>query len=164
DVAELSQLARPGALNEHQRSTGKGFFSGERSPVMTGSSAPPSRPWWPAALLRAGAGLAAVPAGTPGGVHPGRAGRTPPPTPDPPLRRAGKNKQGGTAVFGAGRVIVGASGSPGSLQALRYGEGLARAQGAVLIPVIAWQPAGGDRDERFPNSGYLRQACRDLAC
>jgi nucleotide-binding universal stress UspA family protein len=67
-------------------------------------------------------------------------------------------------VFGVDRLIVGTSGSPGSLQALRYGEGLARAQGAVLIPVIAWEPPGGDRDERFQNSGYLRQACRDLAC
>jgi len=67
-------------------------------------------------------------------------------------------------VFGVDRLIVGTSGSPGSLQALRYGEGLARAQGAVLIPVIAWEPPGGDRDERFQNSRYLRRACRDLAC
>jgi nucleotide-binding universal stress UspA family protein len=67
-------------------------------------------------------------------------------------------------VFGVDRLIVGTSGSPGSLQALRYGEGLARAHDAVLIPVIAWEPPGGDRDERFPNSGYLRRACRDLAC
>jgi len=41
-------------------------------------------------------------------------------------------------VFGVGRVLVGTSGSPGSLHALRYGEGLARALDAVLIPVIAW--------------------------
>src|SRR5690349_15520733 len=67
-------------------------------------------------------------------------------------------------MFGAGRVIVGTSRSPGSLAALRYGEALARAQGVVLTPVIAWEPPGGDRDKRFPNSGYLRQACRDLAC
>ena len=67
-------------------------------------------------------------------------------------------------MFRADRLIVGTSGSPGSLQALRYGDGLARAQGAVLIPVIAWEPPGGDRDERFQNSGYLRQACQDLAC
>jgi hypothetical protein len=32
-----------------------------------------------------------------------------------------------------------------------------------VIPVIAWEPPGGDRDERFQNSGYLRQACQDLA-
>jgi hypothetical protein len=34
----------------------------------------------------------------------------------------------------------------------------------VLIPVIAWEPPGGHHDERFQNSGYLRQACQDLAC
>ena len=67
-------------------------------------------------------------------------------------------------MFGVDRLIVGTSGSPGSLQALRYGEGLARAGGAVLIPVIAWEPPGGDRDERFHNSGSLRQACQELAC
>jgi hypothetical protein len=50
-------------------------------------------------------------------------------------------------VFGVDRLIVGASG----------------AHGAVLIPVIAWEPPGGDRDERFQNSGYLRLACQDLA-
>ena len=64
-------------------------------------------------------------------------------------------------MFGAGRVLVGTSGSPGSLHALRYGEGLARALDAVLIPVIAWELPGGDR---VGPSGGLRQACRDLAC
>ena len=64
---------------------------------------------------------------------------------------------------GVGRVIVGASGSPGSLHALRYGEGVARAHGTVLIPVLAWEPPGGERDEWFRCSGPLRQACRDLA-
>ena len=67
-------------------------------------------------------------------------------------------------MFGVDRPIVGASGSPGSLQALRYGEALARAHGAVLIPVIAWEPPGGNHDERFQNSGYLRLACQDIAC
>jgi nucleotide-binding universal stress UspA family protein len=67
-------------------------------------------------------------------------------------------------VPGVGRLIVGTSGSPGSLRALRYGEGLARAHDAVLIPVIAWEPPGGDRAERIQSSGELRQACRDLAC
>ena len=40
-------------------------------------------------------------------------------------------------MYGVDRLIVGTSGSPGSLQALRYGENLARAHHAVLIPVIA---------------------------
>jgi nucleotide-binding universal stress UspA family protein len=66
-------------------------------------------------------------------------------------------------VFGVDRLVVGTSGSPGSLQALRYAENLARAHDAVVIPVIAWEPPGGDRDERLQNSGYLRQACQDLA-
>jgi len=67
-------------------------------------------------------------------------------------------------VFGVGRVVVGTSGSPGSLHALRYGEGLARALEAVLIPVIAWELPGGDRAHRVGPSGDLRLACRDLAC
>ena len=67
-------------------------------------------------------------------------------------------------MFGVDRLIVGASGSPGSLAALRYGEALARAQGAALIPVIAWEPPGGEQDERLVLSAPLRQACRDLAC
>lgn len=62
-----------------------------------------------------------------------------------------------------GRVIVGASGSPGSLQALRYAEAFACAHDAALIAVIAWEPPGGDRGDRIQPSGDLRQACRDLA-
>ena len=65
---------------------------------------------------------------------------------------------------GIGRLIVGTSGSPGSLRALRYGESLARAHDAVLIPVMAWEPPGGEGDERIRYSGSLRQACRELAC
>lgn len=64
-------------------------------------------------------------------------------------------------MFGVGRVLVGTSGSPGSLHALRYGEGLACALDAVLIPVIAWELPGGDW---VGSSSDLRQACRDLAC
>ena len=67
-------------------------------------------------------------------------------------------------MFGVGRVLVGTSGSPGSLHALRCGEGLARALDAVLIPVIAWELPGGDRAHRIGSSRELGQACRDLAC
>jgi nucleotide-binding universal stress UspA family protein len=67
-------------------------------------------------------------------------------------------------VSGVGRVIVGTSGSPGSLHALRYGEVLARAHGAVLIPVLAWELPGGDYGERVQPSGELRQVWRNLAC
>ena len=61
-------------------------------------------------------------------------------------------------------MLVGTSGSPGSLHALRYGEGLARALGAVLIPVIAWELPGGDRAHRIGSWRELGRACRDLAC
>jgi nucleotide-binding universal stress UspA family protein len=67
-------------------------------------------------------------------------------------------------VFGVDRLIVGTSGSPGSLRALRYGEDLARAHNAVLIPVIAWELPGGDRTHRIASSRELGQACRDMAC
>ena len=66
-------------------------------------------------------------------------------------------------MFGISRLVVGASGSPGSLQALRYGEGLARAHDAVLIPVIAWELPGGDRTHRVGGSHELAKACQELA-
>jgi len=54
-------------------------------------------------------------------------------------------------VSGIRRAVVGASGSPGSLRALRYAEELARAHNATLIPVLAWVPPGGDlADRRSP--------------
>lgn len=46
------------------------------------------------------------------------------------------------------RVIVGASGSPGSLQALRYAQYMARDFDATLVPVIAWLPPDGDLADR----------------
>jgi nucleotide-binding universal stress UspA family protein len=55
------------------------------------------------------------------------------------------------------RVIVGASGSPGNLGALRYAEHLARAADATLIPVHAWIPPGGDVADRRCPSFYLRR-------
>jgi nucleotide-binding universal stress UspA family protein len=65
---------------------------------------------------------------------------------------------------GVGRLIVGTSGSPGSLCALRYAEITARVHDAVLIPVIAWEPPGGDRADRLqPSAGYLRQEWQSLA-
>ncbi len=61
-------------------------------------------------------------------------------------------------MSGIRRVIVGASGSPGSLRALRYAEDLARAHDATLIPVLAWVPPGGDLAERRSKE----DACRRL--
>jgi nucleotide-binding universal stress UspA family protein len=50
------------------------------------------------------------------------------------------------------RIIVGASGSPGSLRALRYARHLARDYDATLVPVLAWLPPCGDlADRRTPN-------------
>ena len=66
-------------------------------------------------------------------------------------------------MSGVGRLIVGTSGSPGSLQALRYGEAMARAHGAVLIPVLAWELPGGEYAERVQPSGELRQEWQNLA-
>ena len=67
-------------------------------------------------------------------------------------------------MYGLDRLIVGTSGSPGSLQALRYGENLARAHHAVLIPVIAWELPGGDHTQRIGSSHELGKACREIAC
>ena len=66
-------------------------------------------------------------------------------------------------MFGVDRLIVGTSGSPGSLQALRYAEGLARAHDAALIPVIAWELPGGDRGYRTGPTAALGKACQELA-
>ena len=60
-------------------------------------------------------------------------------------------------MTGIRQVIVGASGSPASLHALRYAEELARANDALLIPVLAWIPPGGDLADRRAPCGYLRR-------
>src|SRR5215469_1631926 len=62
------------------------------------------------------------------------------------------------------RVVVGTSGSPGSLAALRYAEFLARSHDAVLVPVLAWEPPGGDRAAQVQPVAGLAQAWRELAC
>jgi nucleotide-binding universal stress UspA family protein len=59
-------------------------------------------------------------------------------------------------VFGARRVIVGASGSPGSLRALRHAEDLARHSGATLTPLLAWVPPGGELAARQPCPELVR--------
>jgi nucleotide-binding universal stress UspA family protein len=67
-------------------------------------------------------------------------------------------------VPGVGRVIVGASGSPGSLRALRLAEALARAHQAVLVPVIAWESPGSAQFGRIQFSDYMSKDCQDMAC
>jgi nucleotide-binding universal stress UspA family protein len=66
-------------------------------------------------------------------------------------------------VPGVRRIIVGVSGSPRSLQALRHGAYLAREHHAALIPVLAWLPPGGDLAERSRPSPYLRKLWQDAA-
>ena len=56
----------------------------------------------------------------------------------------------------ARRVIVGASGSPGSLRALRHAEDLARHSVATLTPVLAWVPPGGEFAARQPCPALVR--------
>ncbi|MFH8385657.1 universal stress protein [Kitasatospora sp. NPDC018058] len=53
------------------------------------------------------------------------------------------------------RVVVGVSGSLGSLAALHRGVAEARERGAVLVPVLAWEPPGGEL-------GYRRSPCPPL--
>jgi nucleotide-binding universal stress UspA family protein len=66
-------------------------------------------------------------------------------------------------VSGVRRIIVGVSGSPGSLQALRHAADLARIHQAVLIPVLTWTPPGGDLADRSHPSVYLRRVWQDAA-
>ncbi|MFI6156323.1 universal stress protein [Kitasatospora sp. NPDC051170] len=54
-----------------------------------------------------------------------------------------------------GRVIVGVSGSLGSLAALHQGVGEARERRAEVWPVLAWEPPGGEH-------GYRRSPCPPL--
>ena len=61
------------------------------------------------------------------------------------------------------RVVVGVHGSLGSLQALRLAADEARDREAVLVPVIAWIPPGGDFAERSHPSPYLRRIWREAA-
>jgi nucleotide-binding universal stress UspA family protein len=66
-------------------------------------------------------------------------------------------------VSGVRRVVVGVSGSPGGLQALRYAADLARVHDAALVPVLTWLPPGGDLAERRYPSRALRQIWQDAA-
>jgi nucleotide-binding universal stress UspA family protein len=63
----------------------------------------------------------------------------------------------------ASRVIVGVSGSPGSLRALRYADAVARAHHAALIPVTAWAPPGGDSYRMRQSSDFLRREWEEIA-
>ena len=64
---------------------------------------------------------------------------------------------------GHGRLVVGTSGSPGNLPALRYAHDLARRSDVPLVAVLAWIPPGGDLAERRWPSPYLRRIWADAA-
>ncbi|MEU0783679.1 universal stress protein [Streptomyces sp. NPDC006173] len=66
----------------------------------------------------------------------------------------GESGPGGGVRPGAGRrrVVVGVSGSPGSLAALHRAAYEARRGGADLLAVLAWEPPGG-------TYGYRRAVC-----
>jgi nucleotide-binding universal stress UspA family protein len=66
-------------------------------------------------------------------------------------------------VAAKSRVIVGVSGSPGNLPAVRYAADVAHAHSAPLIPVLAWLPPGGDLAERSHPAPVLRQVWADAA-
>ena len=61
------------------------------------------------------------------------------------------------------RVIVGVSGSPGCLPAVRYAAEVASAYETPLVPVLAWQPPGGDLAERSHPSPALRDLWAEAA-
>ncbi|KOV57040.1 universal stress protein [Streptomyces sp. MMG1121] len=64
----------------------------------------------------------------------------------------------------AARVVVGVSGSLGSVTALRRATAVARRLGAELWPVLAWEPPGGDpAARRSPAGGLLVEEWQRLA-
>jgi nucleotide-binding universal stress UspA family protein len=66
-------------------------------------------------------------------------------------------------MSGAGRLVVGASGSPGSLAALRYARDLACRIEVPVVAVQAWIPPGGDLAERRWPSPFLRRVWAEAA-
>ncbi|MER5945728.1 universal stress protein [Streptomyces sp. NPDC001904] len=59
--------------------------------------------------------------------------------------------------FRAGRVVVGVSGSPASLAAVRSAVGQARGSGRALVAVVAWEPPEGEKlYSRWPDRAWAR--------
>jgi nucleotide-binding universal stress UspA family protein len=66
-------------------------------------------------------------------------------------------------VSGLRRVVVGVSGSPASIRALRIGSEHARQADVPLLAVHAWVPPGGDLAERRYPSPELRAIWKRVA-
>ena len=66
-------------------------------------------------------------------------------------------------MSGMRRVIVGVSGSAGSVRALRYAARLAWEADAPLFAVLTWVPPGGDLAERRAPSPELRRVWKRAA-
>ncbi|MBV6697792.1 universal stress protein [Kitasatospora aureofaciens] len=64
---------------------------------------------------------------------------------------------------GTPRVVVGVSGSLGSLAALHRGVAEAHRTGAEVVPVLAWEPPGGEFGYRRSPCPPLLSAVRDAA-
>jgi nucleotide-binding universal stress UspA family protein len=64
---------------------------------------------------------------------------------------------------GARRIFAGVSGSPGSVHALRHAADLAHHHHAILVPLLAWVPPGGNLNERKDSCPELRQLWEDQA-
>jgi nucleotide-binding universal stress UspA family protein len=67
------------------------------------------------------------------------------------------------STMGPGRLVVGVSGSAGSLPALRYAHEVARRSDVLLVAVHCWVPPGGDLAERRYPSPYLRRIWAEAA-
>jgi nucleotide-binding universal stress UspA family protein len=61
------------------------------------------------------------------------------------------------------RIVAGASGSPSSVHALRHAAEVARYHAAVLVPLLAWVPPGGNLSERKDPCPEVRQLWEDQA-
>ena len=67
-------------------------------------------------------------------------------------------------MLGVRRVIAGVSGSATSLRALRVADQIARESDALLIPVLARTPPGGEQAEKRMPSSQLGRVWQEAAC
>ncbi|WP_377271769.1 universal stress protein [Peterkaempfera sp. SMS 1(5)a] len=64
---------------------------------------------------------------------------------------------------GTRRIVVGVSGSLGSIAALHHAVERARCTGAEVLAVLAWEPPGGEYGYRRAPCPSLLDTCRQLA-